>query len=197
MASSSRSHRRSTTPTVRSTSRSRPAERSTTARAQRTRLHRARCDASTTSSMPARNRDRSGSTGRHQANTTSSSTPTTCRRDRRARMVCRTSSSATTPSATSRSTTICVQRGTVEDLVATLRAAPVNGNVDAIKDLSVESLALPDTNFVAVGGDRRRVAFGEANTGGRAGRVLARLRSDPARRRTVRSSTRRRSRWRT
>ena len=41
-----------------------------------------------------------------------------------------------------------------------------------MKDLSVVSLALPDTNFVAVGGDRRRVAFGEANTGGAAGRVV-------------------------
>jgi hypothetical protein len=31
---------------------------------------------------------------------------------------------------------------------------------------------LPDTNFVAVGADRRRVVFGEANTGGGAGRVM-------------------------
>ena len=54
-----------------------------------------------------------------------------------------------------------------------LQAAPINGNVIAVKDLDVESLALPDTNFVASGGDRRRIAFGEANSGGRAGRVLA------------------------
>jgi hypothetical protein len=60
----------------------------------------------------------------------------------------------------------------IPNAVARLRDAPTNGNVDAIKDLSVESLALPDTNFVAVGGDRRRVAFGEANTGNRAGRVM-------------------------
>ncbi len=71
------------------------------------------------------------------------------------------------------STTTCVSGNRIEDLVATLKAAPVNGNVIAVRDLSVESLALPDTNFVAVGSDRRRVAFGEANTGGKAGRVLA------------------------
>lgn len=70
------------------------------------------------------------------------------------------------------STAVCAQGMTVEGVVAQLAAAPTNGNLQAIKDLSVESLALPDTNFVAVGGDRRRVAFGEANTGNRAGRVL-------------------------
>jgi hypothetical protein len=70
------------------------------------------------------------------------------------------------------STALCVQNGTIEGAVAELQSAPTNGNVVAVKDLSVASLALPDTNFVAVGGDRRRVAFGEANTGNRAGRVL-------------------------
>jgi hypothetical protein len=70
------------------------------------------------------------------------------------------------------STATCVTSITVEGAITALRAAPVNGNLDAIKDLDVASLALPDTNFVAVGGDRRRVAFGEANTGNRAGRVL-------------------------
>jgi hypothetical protein len=69
------------------------------------------------------------------------------------------------------STATCVQGLYIPDVVAQLRASPVNGNVDQVKDLSIASLALPDTNFVAVGGDRRRVAFGEANTG-RAGRVL-------------------------
>ncbi len=69
-------------------------------------------------------------------------------------------------------TATCVSSTVVETAIAALRAAPVNGNVVAIKDLDVASLALPDTNFVAVGGDRRRVAFGEANTGNRAGRVL-------------------------
>ena len=71
------------------------------------------------------------------------------------------------------STAICVQSMTVEGAVAQLASAPTNGNLAAIKDLGVESLSLPDTNFVAAGGDRRRVVFGEANSGGRAGRVLA------------------------
>jgi hypothetical protein len=75
-------------------------------------------------------------------------------------------------------TATCVQSMTVEGAVATLRAFPVNGNVEAVKDLDVKSLALPDTNFVAVGGDRRRVMFGEANSGNRAGRVM--LVFDPA-----------------
>src|SRR5688572_30606850 len=70
------------------------------------------------------------------------------------------------------STTVCVSGNHIDDLAAQLRAAPVSGNIIAVRDLGVESLALPDTNFVAVGSDRRRVAFGEANTGG-AGRVLA------------------------
>lgn len=67
---------------------------------------------------------------------------------------------------------VCVNSTTVEAAVAALRSNPINGNLEAIKDLDVESLALPDTNFVAVGGDRRRVAFGEGNTPDRAGRVL-------------------------
>ncbi|MCC6319625.1 MAG: hypothetical protein IT361_18290 [Gemmatimonadaceae bacterium] len=69
-------------------------------------------------------------------------------------------------------TAVCVNSLTVEGAIATLRQAPVSGNVVAVKDLDVASLALPDTNFVAVGGDRRRVAFGEGNTPRRAGRVL-------------------------
>ena len=70
-------------------------------------------------------------------------------------------------------TAICVQSYTMEGAVAQLASAPTNSNVAAVKDLDVGSLALPDTNFVAAGGDRRRVAFGESHTGGRAGRVLA------------------------
>jgi hypothetical protein len=76
------------------------------------------------------------------------------------------------------STTVCASGNKLEDVVAELRGAPTNGNVIAVRDLSVESLALPDTNFVAAGGDRRRIAFGEANSGGRAGRVL--LLTDPS-----------------
>jgi hypothetical protein len=64
----------------------------------------------------------------------------------------------------------CFQDGTIPGAIASLRA--IGANASEAKDLSVPSLALPDTNFVAVGGDRRRVVFGEANTGGRAGRVM-------------------------
>ena len=75
-------------------------------------------------------------------------------------------------------TSVCVTDATVPGAVAQLRAAPINGNVEAVFELDVASLALPDTNFVAVGGDRRRVAFGEANTESRAGRVM--IVTDPA-----------------
>lgn len=75
-------------------------------------------------------------------------------------------------------TSTCVQDKFVENVIAQLKAAPINGNVEAAFELDVESLALPDTNFVAVGGDRRRVAFGEANTKDRAGRVM--LVTDPS-----------------
>ncbi len=68
------------------------------------------------------------------------------------------------------STSQCVRDGEIPVAVAALRA--MGANVTEVKDLSVSSLSLPDTNFVAVGADRRRVAFGEANTGGAAGRVM-------------------------
>jgi hypothetical protein len=71
------------------------------------------------------------------------------------------------------STAVCSSGNKIPDIVAVLRGAPTNGNVAAIIDISVESLALPDTNFVSAGGDRRRIAFGEGNSSGRAGRVLA------------------------
>lgn len=68
------------------------------------------------------------------------------------------------------STSQCVMDGSIPGAVAQLRA--MGANVSDVKDLSIQSLALPDTNFVAVGGDRRRVVFGEAHTGGSAGRVM-------------------------
>jgi hypothetical protein len=68
------------------------------------------------------------------------------------------------------SASTCFQDGSIPAAVAAARAS--GANAAQYKDLSVASLALPDTNFVAVGGDRRRVVFGEANTGGRAGRVV-------------------------
>src|SRR6185436_21086402 len=68
------------------------------------------------------------------------------------------------------STSECYQHATIPEAIAELRA--MGANAADVKDLSVGSLALPDTNFVAVGGDRKRVAFGEANSGGSAGRVM-------------------------
>ena len=68
------------------------------------------------------------------------------------------------------STSQCFQEATIPEAIAQLRT--IGANASDVKDLDVGSLALPDTNFVAVGADRRRVAFGEANTGGSAGRVM-------------------------
>jgi hypothetical protein len=68
------------------------------------------------------------------------------------------------------STAQCFQDATIPAVIAALRG--IGANASHAKDLSVGSLALPDTNFVAVGADRRRVVFGEANTGGSAGRVM-------------------------
>jgi len=68
------------------------------------------------------------------------------------------------------STSQCFTDATIPGAIASLRG--IGANASDAKDLSVASLALPDTNFVAVGGDRRRVVFGEANTGGTAGRVM-------------------------
>lgn len=69
-------------------------------------------------------------------------------------------------------TAVCAQGTNIPAIVTQLRAAPVSSDVEAIFELDYASLALPDTNFVAVGGDRRRVAFGEGNTKTRAGRVM-------------------------
>lgn len=73
---------------------------------------------------------------------------------------------------------MCVSAGTPEQAMAQLRAPPINSDVEVVRDLDISSLALPDTNFVAVGGDRRVVMFGEANTGNRAGRIM--LVTDPS-----------------
>ena len=45
-------------------------------------------------------------------------------------------------------------------------------DVVGIAELDVASLTLTDTTFVATGGDRRWIAFGEGNTGSKAGRVM-------------------------
>ena len=45
-------------------------------------------------------------------------------------------------------------------------------DVELVNDIDVNSLTLPDTNFVASGTDGRRIAFGEGATSGRPGRVV-------------------------
>lgn len=66
----------------------------------------------------------------------------------------------------------CAISGTIEGAVLELQNT-ISSNVVAVKDLAVASLALPDTNFVAVGGDRRFVVFGEGGASGGASRVLS------------------------
>jgi hypothetical protein len=57
-------------------------------------------------------------------------------------------------------------QGTVSELNA------LGSDAEAVGGLDPASLALTDTTFVATSGDRVWVAFGEGNTGGRAGRVM-------------------------
>ena len=45
-------------------------------------------------------------------------------------------------------------------------------DVELVNNIDVNSLALPDTNFVTAGTDGRRIAFGEGATSGRPGRVV-------------------------
>jgi hypothetical protein len=60
-----------------------------------------------------------------------------------------------------------------EDFNTVLAAIQATGSdVVGVSNMRVQSLGLTDTTFVAVGGDRRWVAFGEGNTAERAGRVM-------------------------
>jgi hypothetical protein len=60
-----------------------------------------------------------------------------------------------------------------EDFGTALAALQASGSdVVGVSGLLVPSLGLTDTTFVAVGGDRRWVAFGEGNTPDRPGRVM-------------------------
>ena len=63
------------------------------------------------------------------------------------------------------------------DIGAALSATQAYGSdVVGVSALVIESLGLTDTTFVAAGGDRRWIAFGEGNTAG-AGRIM--MASDP------------------
>jgi len=61
---------------------------------------------------------------------------------------------------------------TAEEAMADPALASHAVDVELVNDLDVNSLSLPDTNFVAAGSDGRRIAFGEGATGGRPGRVV-------------------------
>ena len=64
-----------------------------------------------------------------------------------------------------------------EDLTTALSAAQAYGaDVVGVSNLNVASLGLTDTTFVAAGGDRRWIAFGEGNSAG-AGRIM--MAADP------------------
>ncbi len=73
------------------------------------------------------------------------------------------------------SPSLCFQ----SDLISTaLAAAQAYGSdVVGVGQMDVTSIGLTDTTFVAAGGDRRWIAFGEGNTGGAAGRIM--MASDP------------------
>ena len=64
---------------------------------------------------------------------------------------------------------ICFRGSSVTSLTASIRAA---GGDAVAERILASSLALTDTTFVDVGGDRRWVAFGEGNTEGRPGRIM-------------------------
>lgn len=64
---------------------------------------------------------------------------------------------------------ICFRGTSVTGLTASIRAA---GGDAVAERVAAASLALTDTTFVDVGGDRRWVAFGEGNTEGRPGRIM-------------------------
>jgi len=61
---------------------------------------------------------------------------------------------------------------TAESAMADPAIAGNSTDVELVNDIDVNSLSLPDTNFVASGTDGRRIAFGEGATGGRPGRVV-------------------------
>ena len=65
--------------------------------------------------------------------------------------------------------TICLRGTSVTTLASQIRAA---GGDAVAERVTAASLALTDTTFVAVGGDRKWVAFGEGNTASRPGRIM-------------------------
>jgi hypothetical protein len=63
------------------------------------------------------------------------------------------------------------------DVVTAAAALGPQSDIDLVNDLDISSLALNDTTFVGISGDRTWIAFGEGNSGG-AGRIM--MVNDPA-----------------
>ena len=61
---------------------------------------------------------------------------------------------------------------TAEECIADPALSTHAVDVELVNNIDVNSLELPDTNFVAAGIDGRRIAFGEGATNGRPGRVV-------------------------
>jgi len=73
------------------------------------------------------------------------------------------------------SASLCFQSDLIGSALAAAQA--YGSDVVGVGAMDVKSLGLTDTTFVAAGGDRRWIAFGEGNTQGVAGRIM--MASDP------------------
>jgi hypothetical protein len=65
---------------------------------------------------------------------------------------------------------LCFQSDLISSALAAAQA--YGSDVVGVGAMDVASIGLTDTTFVAAGGDRRWIAFGEGNTGGTAGRIM-------------------------
>ena len=70
---------------------------------------------------------------------------------------------------------VCFQSDLLSSAIAAAQA--YGSDVVGVSNLTVLSIGLTDTTFVAAGGDRRWIAFGEGDTPGTAGRIM--MASDP------------------
>ena len=73
------------------------------------------------------------------------------------------------------SASLCFQSDLISSALAAAQA--YGSDVVGVGAMDVQSIGLTDTTFVAAGGDRRWIAFGEGNTKGAAGRIM--MASDP------------------
>lgn len=68
------------------------------------------------------------------------------------------------------SASLCFGSYDITDAIS--QAQAYGGDVIGVSELDVASLALTDTTFVAAGGDRRWIGFGEGHTSGKPGRIM-------------------------